>query len=522
MASPKVFVGLSGIRSLCNELKRPGNRFQGSSKTYSLESKIRVYLVDRNYQFFDPSQEDEAISSVLKTLNDCEHIQQSLSIKTLEIPHEIYERLNHRFPPDEVESLPRSSTLISQWMHSGVETGSKPGSGNCDSLRIQFVGLHGLRHRDPFSSLKILGILRSFDFVWFRGDLSLSEDVDPHQLQAEGAFKNLDISISRDISWTFPRPLFCRLKSLSIEWNGESSAEMGSSSCFFDTLLELPSLNSLSMIGADESIIFAFLASFNRTPASQLDTLSMGLVRNVSSSLEGLAKTPTVCKILSFLSIDLGSSHGYIASIPPMIDSLKSLRLRCRAFDSPDGEYRTIPECILRYLRSKSAASIRTISLVGISVGTNEVNVVSHLPLQDLFLTSCSFEAGALRAFGESDSLQRGLRSLTLRHVGDDATLMELVQHTSRFLSLKEISMKIKELSKNVLDVICRVIQESRSIVELTLTHEEFDFLLFDFSNNGEEVRRVFYKYLLMEATIEDEECRRLANHFATLIPYSL
>ena len=59
--------------------------------------------------------------------------------------------------------------------------------------------------------------------------------------------------------------------------------------------------------------------------------------------------------------------------------------------------------------------------------------------------------------------------------------------------------------------------------MELTLTHEEFEFLLDDFSNNGqEEVRRVFYKYLSMEATIEDEECRRLANHFATLIPYSL
>ena len=66
-----------------------------------------MYLVDRNYQFFDPSQEDEAISSVLKTLNDGEHMQQSLSIKTLEIPHEIYERLNHRFPPDDFESFLR-------------------------------------------------------------------------------------------------------------------------------------------------------------------------------------------------------------------------------------------------------------------------------------------------------------------------------------------------------------------------------------------------------------------------------
>ena len=171
---------------------------------------------------------------------------------------------------------------------------------------------------------------------------------------------------------------------------------------------------------------------------------------NVSSSLEGLAKTPTVRKILSFLSLNLGSSHEYIASIPPMNNSLKSLRLSYRAFDGPDSEYRTIPECILRYLRSKSAASIRKISLVGISIGTNEVNVVSHFPLQDLFLKSCSFEAGALRAFGESDSLQRCLRSLTLRHVGDDATVMELVQHTSRFLSLKEIDIKVKELSKNV------------------------------------------------------------------------
>ena len=154
------------------------------------------------------------------------------------------------------------STLISQWMHNGLETVSKPGSDNCDDLRIQFVGLHGLRHRDPFSSLKILGILRSFDFVWFRGDLSLSEDVDPHQLQpwskAEGAFKNLDISIRRDISLTLPKPLFCRLKSLRIEWKGEASVEMGSSSSFFETLLELPRLKSLSMIDADENIVFTF------------------------------------------------------------------------------------------------------------------------------------------------------------------------------------------------------------------------------------------------------------------------
>ena len=523
MASPEVFVGLSGVRSLCNELKRPGNRFQRASKT------VRVYLVDRNYQFFDPSQEDEAISSVLWTINNCDDRNQSLCIKTLEIPSEIYERLGHRFPPDQLESFFRQQELRgdrsadTQWMRY-VLTSAKPGSGSRAHLRIQFVGLYGLRHRDPFSSMKILGVLHSFKYLWF-DTISISEDVDPHQVQpwskAEGAFTNLQVSMRRDISLKLPKALFCRLETLSIVWSGEASVEMGSSSTFFETLLELPRLKSLSMKGADANILSTFLVSFDRNPTMSLDTLSLGLVGNVGSSLEVLAKNSTLCKMLSSLSLDLRTGYGYdIANIPPMIDSLKNLRLFKTSWYDPDYECGAIPECIFRYLDSESAASITSIDLVGIAIGTNVMNAVSRLPLQELFLSGCSFEPGALRVFGEAGSLQRGLRSLTLRHHVDEATLMELAQHARRFSSLKEIDIHIKRLSKNVLAAICRVIQESQSIVDLCLDHDNFSPL--DFQGDSQEVRRVFYKYLSTEGESENEECRRLSNHFATLIAYSL
>ena len=260
MASPEVFVGLSGVRSLCNELKRPGNQFQGPSKI------ARVYLVDRrSHRFFDPSQEDEAISSVLKIVNDSDHMQRSIWIEAIEIPNELYEHLNRRIPPDQLVAFfqgSRNASTFQELKHDVLRTSAKADSRSRGKLMVQFVGLQGLKDRDPFSSLKILGILRSFKYLRFRDASPFSEDVDRLGIQpwskVEGAFTHLDVSISRDISLKLSKALFCRLEVLEIVWRGEASVEMGSSSSFFETLLELPRLKSLSMIDADENIVFTF------------------------------------------------------------------------------------------------------------------------------------------------------------------------------------------------------------------------------------------------------------------------
>ena len=139
MASPEVFVGLSGVRSLCNELKRPGNQFQGPSKI------ARVYLVDRrSHRFFDPSQEDEAISSVLKIVNDSDHMQRSIWIEAIEIPNELYEHLNRRIPPDQLVAFfqgSRNASTFQELKHDVLRTSAKADSRSRGKLMVQFVGL---------------------------------------------------------------------------------------------------------------------------------------------------------------------------------------------------------------------------------------------------------------------------------------------------------------------------------------------------------------------------------------------